>query len=212
MASRPRPESYQESESETGPYSAGLPALDRRWGALIKSVAAGDEPSVAALYDETSPLLFGLVTHILGDAEASEETLIEVYTCLWRQAASYDENSYRPFTWLVSVARKCAVDKLRLRDEHRGWDARRDALEDITSNVGRPAESLPAQAVGRRARSALEALPSRQRQALELAYFAGLGYREISSRLGMPPGEVTTLLRAGMETLLDQLKPERQSE
>src|SRR3712207_40055 len=81
--------------------------------ALIRSVAGGDQRALAALYDSTSRLVYGLVLRILGDAGAAEEVLLDVYTQVWRQAGNYSERRGSPLAWLTTIARSRAVDRLR---------------------------------------------------------------------------------------------------
>ena len=79
------------------------------WVALIKHIGRGDRTALTVLYDATGPLVFGLVLMIVGDRAVAEELLLDVYTSVWRKAASYDRNRGTPLTWLLSIARSKAM-------------------------------------------------------------------------------------------------------
>ena len=83
------------------------------FAALIGKVAEGDQEALAALYDGTSKLVFGLVLRILGDRSVAEEVLFDVYTQVWRQASRYDPARGGPLGWITTIARSRAIDRLR---------------------------------------------------------------------------------------------------
>ena len=195
------------------PRSLESRARNEDWMALIRRAAAGDQSALTALYDGTNRLVFGLVLRILGDHATAEEVLLDVYTQVWRQAASYDGARGTPATWLFTIARTRAID--RLRSGRLGDERRRpiEAAENEPSRLANPEESsLDAE---RRAlvRSALESLAPEQRQVIELAYFGGLSHSEIAARTGQPLGTVKTRVRLGMSKLSELLRPlaERQA-
>src|ERR1044071_3163695 len=92
---------------------------DQDWFALIQRVASGDQSAIATFYDTTSRLTFGLILRILNDRETAEEVLLDVYTQVWRQAATYDHQRGTPLAWLMTIARTRALDRLRS-----GWQER----------------------------------------------------------------------------------------
>jgi RNA polymerase sigma-70 factor (ECF subfamily) len=81
---------------------------------VISRIAVGDESALAELYDATSPLLFGLILRVLGDRAVAEEVLLEVYWQLWREASTYSPDRHTPLSWLVTRARRRALDRLGL--------------------------------------------------------------------------------------------------
>ena len=177
------------------------------WIALIRSAAAGDQGSVAALYDATSPQVFGLVLRILGDRAAAEEVLLDVFTQVWRQAGSYDAARGSPLGWILTIARTRAID--RLRSSRRFEEMRQpiDAAADARSTLASPEEATAAAERERMVRGALTSLGAEQRQVIELAYFSGLSHTEISAATGVPLGTVKTRARLGMEKLAEILRP-----
>ena len=170
---------------------------------LLRAVARGDERALGSLYDHYSPILFGLLLRILKDRPEAEDVLQEVFLQIWQRASSFDAERGRPFTWLVTLARSRAIDRLRAVDS-RERAARRSA-ED-----GRP-EALPesewADAAAERSeqasvvRAALAELPEEQRRTLLLAYLDGMSQSEIAARTGQPLGTVKTRTRAGLKKL-----------
>ena len=81
---------------------------------LLHAIARGDESALARLYDAYRVILFGLLVRILNSREEAEDILQEVMLQVWRRAADFDEQRGRPFTWLVTLARSRAIDRLRL--------------------------------------------------------------------------------------------------
>ncbi len=175
--------------------------------ALVKRISQGDETAVGQLYDMTSSIVYGLALRILGEASNAEEVVLDVYTQVWRQAATYDEARGAPLAWLLTIARTRSVDRLRS-----GWQRRQrtEPLETSdTTPVSKENPELAAEIGERRriVRSALEELNSDQRQAIELAYYSGLSHSEIAARLNEPLGTVKTRIRLGMIKLREQLGP-----
>jgi RNA polymerase sigma-70 factor, ECF subfamily len=167
---------------------------------LLHAMARGDEQALAAIYDRYRLILFGLILRILHDRQEAEDVLQEAFLQVWRKAADFDESRGRVFTWLVTIARSRALDRLRvlssrarLTDEvmaHASSEAAGDAAEDALKSQQ-----------GTIVRQALAELPEGQRRALFLAYFEGLTQTEISDRLGEPLGTVKTRMRSGLMKL-----------
>ena len=187
--------------------SRDLSTRDQDWAALIRQVAGGDQSALATLYDSTSRLVFGLILRVVNDRSVAEEVLLDVYTQVWRQAATYDSQRGAPLAWLMTIARTRGIDRLRSgRLEHQHRESF-DAVADITASTPSPeADSVTAE---RRqlVRQALESLSPEQREVIELAYYGGLSHSEIALKLGQPLGTVKTRTRLGMMKLRDMLRP-----
>ena len=174
---------------------------------LVERVATGDQSALAVLYDATNRLIYSLVLRVLGDISSAEEVLIDVYTQVWRQAASYDANRGAPLAWMATIARSRAIDRLRS-----GWqDQRRkeplDVLGNAPANTVSPEESAAASELQKLVRDALNVLTPEQRQVIELAYYSGLSHSEIAEKLSQPLGTVKTRTRLGMMKLREALAP-----
>jgi RNA polymerase sigma-70 factor, ECF subfamily len=174
---------------------------------LVERVATGDQSALAALYDETNRLIYSLVLRVLGDASSAEEVLLDVYTQVWRQAASYDVKRGAPLAWMATIARSRAIDRLRS-----GWQDKRrkeslDVLGDAPSNSSSPEEDATISERQKFVREALKLLTPEQRQVIELAYYSGLSHSEIAEKLNQPLGTVKTRTRLGMMKLREALAP-----
>ena len=170
---------------------------------LLHAVARSDEAALAALYDRYRIILFGLLVRILSSREESEDVLQEVFLQVWRCAGDFDEERGRPFTWLVTLARSRAIDRLRvLASRQRLADS---AAQEVTGEASDAvADTLHAEQREIVAR-ALATLPEEQRRTLKLAYFEGLTQSEIATQLGTPLGTVKTRMRTGMMKLRELL-------
>ena len=182
-------------------------ARDQDLVSLVGLVATGDQSALATLYDATNRLIYSLILRVLGDVSSAEEVLVDVYTQVWRQAASYDANRGAPLAWMATIARSRAIDRLRS-----GWqDQRRkeplEVLGDAPANAASPEETTAAAERQRFVREALNLLTPEQREVIELAYYSGLSHSEIAEKLKQPLGTVKTRTRLGMMKLREALAP-----
>jgi len=180
---------------------------EQEWGKLIAQTAQGDQGALAALYDRTSPQVFGLVLKILDNREAAEEVTLDVYTQVWRQAHTYDEIRGTPGGWLMTLARTRAIDRFRAGAAERGRIESLDAVEFFASDGETPEQDLAGQERRRYVQQALKMLTAEQRQAISLAYFYGLSQSEIADKLQLPLGTIKTRMRLGMIKLREALAP-----
>ena len=173
---------------------------------MVKSVAAGDEMALASLYDRYRLILFGLLTRILNSRTEAEDVLQEVFLQVWRRASDFDEGRGRPFTWLVTLARSRAIDRLRLitSRERLLASAAKEVWEENSDAVADTLHAERMQAVKR----ALDKLTDEQRNVLFLAYFDGLTQSEIAAKLKTPLGTVKTRMRSGMIKLRELIGEE----
>ena len=187
--------------------SLARPQSDAEEAALIQGVAGGDERAFASLYDRYGPILFGLLLRILHSRPEAEDVLQEVFLQVWQQARSFDAARGRAFTWLVTLARSRAIDRLRALDS-RERAARRSAEDAPPQGEGEEAADDAALREERAGvvREALAALPDEQRQVLLLAYLDGMSQSEIAAARGQPLGTVKTRTRAGLKRLSELLR------
>ncbi|HEY0099046.1 MAG TPA: sigma-70 family RNA polymerase sigma factor [Pyrinomonadaceae bacterium] len=170
---------------------------------LLHAVARGDESALAALYDRYNSILLGLLLRILHSRVEAEDVLQEVFIQIWQRAANFDEARGRGFTWMVTLARSRAIDRLRsLQSRQRADDT---ALRDAPEAVGDASDDAYHAEQREIVRGALAQIPEEQRRALLLAYFEGLTQSEIAARLGQPLGTVKTRMRSGMSKLRELL-------
>ena len=174
---------------------------------LVSLIARGDQDALAALYDSTNRLLFGLILRVVNDQGAAEEVLMDVYTQVWKQAPAYDTGRGSPLAWLTTIARSRAIDRLRS-----GWQTQQrseplDVVTDKETAALSPEEDSVYAERQQLVRKALAALSSEQREVIELAYYGGLSHSEIAEKLQQPLGTVKTRTRLGLMKLRDALTP-----
>lgn len=168
---------------------------------LVGLVASGDEEALGRLYDATRRKVYGLVLRIVREPEAAEEVVLEVYTQVWRRAATYDPDRGSVAGWLLTLARTRAIDALRARARQTDRSVSLRNAGEVPDPGPDPEEaSVGAERAGR-VRRAVCLLPREQRQAIEVAYFGGLSHTEVAETLGMPLGTVKTRIRTGLSAL-----------
>lgn len=199
------------SEQEA-PYSRQVRA-NAEDVALIRRMCEADEAALGALYDRWSRSVYSLVVQILKDPDEAEDIVEETFWQAWRKAASYEPSRGAVSTWLLTIGRRKALDRLRSRARQR-----EDSLEEeggfanLSSSAPDPAQL--AEGAERRAdlAAALSELPVEQRRVLELGYFSGLSQSEIAEAIGEPLGTVKTRMRLAMQKLREPLAMHRESE
>jgi len=166
---------------------------------LIRAVARGDQKAFLAVYDRHASRVYGLTLHILGDPMLAEEVTQDTFLKFWSRARLYLPERGPFDVWLLTIARRTALDRLRLEGRRPvlsdGQDPE-DAWRSLPDNSRDPDEAR-----WESLRFALLALPEQQRQVLELAYYQGLSQSEIADELGWPLGTVKTRMRAAMQSL-----------
>ncbi|WP_304440150.1 ECF RNA polymerase sigma factor SigK [Frondihabitans sp. PAMC 28766] len=167
---------------------------------LLALVAAGDRHAFAALYDRTAPRVLGLVTRCLRDPAQSEEVTQEVYLELWQNAARFDGSKGKALSWMLTVARRRAIDRVRASQASRDRDIK-IGIRDHPLPFDVVAETIDTQFANDDVRRAMTRLTHVQREAIELAYFDSLTQAEISERLGVKIPTIKTRLRDGLIAL-----------
>lgn len=187
--------------------SLANPQTDAEDAELLRAVARGDESAFARVYDRYSPILLGLLLRILRSRAEAEDVLQEVFLQVWQRAHSFDAGRGRAFTWLVTLARSRAIDRLRSVGSRER--AARASVEEA------PPESEPAEWADNAAirteraeavRAALAELPEEQRQVLLLAYLEGMSQSEIAAAKNQPLGTVKTRTRSALRKLSESLR------
>ena len=188
---------------------------DLRDEELIVRVSRRDVGAFETLYDRYGHLVYSVSLRVLGDVQAAEDVVQEVFLRLWRKPQHYDTARGRFVTWLMSVTRNRAIDEHRSR----GRRQRREALPELelgdtlaSDDSDDPAATALLTDERYAIRQALSGLPPDQRRTIELAYFGGFTQQEISDALGQPLGTVKTRIRLGMQKLRVALEERRSAE
>ena len=169
---------------------------------LLKRVARGDEAAFATLYDLVSGRLYGLVLRVVRDPAMAEEVAQEAAVEVWRSAARFDQALGSAVSWMLTIAHRRAVDRVRseqaasdrLRKAATSEVAYDDVVEQATTRIER-----------QQVRRCISNLTELQREAVLLAYYRGYTYREVSEVLDTPLPTIKTRMRDGLIRLRDCL-------
>ncbi|GLU48505.1 sigma-70 family RNA polymerase sigma factor [Nocardiopsis ansamitocini] len=171
---------------------------------LLSRVARGDERAFEAVYDQVTPQVYGLVRRVLRDPAQSEEVAQEVLVEVWRTACRYDPHRGSPSAWIMTLAHRRAVDRVRSEQASTDREARAAAAEATL-----PYDEVEEEATDRlereRVRRCLDTLTDIQRQSVKLAYYGGYTYRDVAHLLSVPLGTIKTRMRDGLIRLRDCL-------
>lgn len=171
---------------------------------LITAIADGDSSALEVLYDRYSAVVYRMALRILKNPEQAEEIVQEVFWRVWRRSASFERERGRVAQWLFGIAHNLCIDELR-RMRARPAQIYEDVDHPVIQQLVDDQIDVPATAWAseqqRVIRDALDHLPSAQRQAVELAYFAGLSHQEIATKLDRPLGTIKTRVRLGLQKL-----------
>jgi RNA polymerase sigma-70 factor, ECF subfamily len=169
---------------------------------LLSLVARGDQVAFATVYDHAAAQVFGLVRRVVRDPAQSEEVTQEVMLDVWRTASRFDPHRGTAMAWLMTLAHRRAVDRVRSGQAAAQRELRAAVAETAYDMVTEEVESrLDAQ----RVRRCLDSLTELQRESVTLAYYGGYTYREVAGLLGVAVGTVKTRMRDGLIRLRDCL-------
>jgi RNA polymerase sigma-70 factor, ECF subfamily len=171
---------------------------------LLVRIAAGDDGAFGTLYDMLAPRVFGLILRVLVDRAQSEEVLQEVFLEVWQSAGGFAPNKGQGRSWVLTIAHRRAVDRVRSAQAAGDRDVRAGLRELHTTPAGVD-EQVELKIESRRVARALGALPDPQREALTLAYFGGYSQSEIAALVGAPLGTVKTRMRDGLSRLRTEM-------
>jgi RNA polymerase sigma-70 factor (ECF subfamily) len=171
---------------------------------LIVASAAGDQAAFARLYDMLSSRVFGLILRVLVDRAQSEEVLQEVFLEVWQSAGRFAPNRGQGRSWILTIAHRRAVDRVRSSQASTDRDVRA-GFRDLDVAYDGVAEQVEMKIEGRRIARLLAMLPDPQREALTLAYYGGYSQSEISALVGAPLGTIKTRMRDGLSRLRTEM-------
>ncbi|MEZ5666404.1 MAG: sigma-70 family RNA polymerase sigma factor [Alphaproteobacteria bacterium] len=170
-------------------------------GALLLDVAAGSRPAFRALYASCGRRVHGVVLAVLRDRELAREVTQDVFVAIWQQAGRFDPAAGSATSWIGTIARNRAIDRLRA-ERSRGYgrsDA--DPLDDQIAASAEPAVSADSLSV----RRALAAMRPEYRRALMLAYWRGYTHAELAQAMGVPLGTAKAWVRRALAAMRETL-------
>ncbi|MFJ3983908.1 sigma-70 family RNA polymerase sigma factor [Streptomyces fungicidicus] len=180
------------------------PAREPDLQELMARVALGDEEAFASVYDRVVSPVLGVVRSVLRDAAQSEEVAQEVLVEVWRTAPGYRPDRGTVINWILTLAHRRAVDRVRSVEAAAARDHKAAAL-DRMPEYDEVVEQVEARIEREQVRRCLSGLTDIQHQAVTLAYYRGLTYRQVAEALTLPLGTVKTRLRDGLIRLRDCL-------
>jgi RNA polymerase sigma-70 factor (ECF subfamily) len=171
-----------------------------RVGDLLLRIAGGDQDAFASLYDMLSSRVFGLILRVLVDRSQSEEVLQEVFLEVWQSAGRFAPNKGQGRTWVLTLAHRRAIDRVRSSQASTDRDIR-IGFRNLDVAFDGVAEHVELEIEGQQVVEALARIPDAQREALTLAYYGGYSQTEIAVLTGAPLGTIKTRMRDGLSRL-----------
>lgn len=165
---------------------------------LISRVALGDRRAFSALYDNTSAKLFGVVLRVLNDRASAEDVVQDAYMKIWRHAGRYSANGMSPMTWMITIARNTAIDRIRKTRATVDLDG---VAEHLTAPGPNPEQSAVAAGEAKRIATCLDQLEQDKSSAVRGAYLEGRSYADLAAAFNVPLNTMRTWLRRSLQTL-----------
>lgn len=164
--------------------------------ALVQA-GQGDRSAFRTVYEATSAKLFGVCLRILPDRQSAEDVLQDTYVTVWRKAASFDASRASPITWLVTIARNRAIDRLRSATPMRNAAPVEEA-HDLADAGPLASETVEQADEAARLNGCLETLEDKARAVIRTAFFEGATYDELAKRENVPLGTMKSWIRRGL--------------
>jgi RNA polymerase sigma-70 factor, ECF subfamily len=179
--------------------------------ALMKAVSRRRYDALAELYDRHGKRLRATIDGVVHEEAEADDVLQEIFIQIWEEAGRYSPKAGKPLGWMVTIARRRAIDKLRRRQAYsRVRERYQKRITHEASNSPRQADEVfILNDLRHFLRECMRMLPQLQREALELAFLKGLSHREIAVATHAPLGTVKTRLELGLQKLTHALRPLR---
>jgi len=165
---------------------------------LLTHVAKGDQAAFEALYDQLAASVYGLIRKVLRNPSQAEEVTQEVLLEVWRTASRFDPARGGAATWMLTIAHRRAIDRVRAEE---AATAREQRTAQAPTAVDEVAESVEASMDAERLRRCLAGLTELQRESITLAYYGGYSYAQVAALLDTALGTIKTRIRDGLTRL-----------
>jgi RNA polymerase sigma-70 factor (ECF subfamily) len=178
---------------------------------ILQRVRQGEEPALAELYQRYIQILYSLAMRILQSSEETEDLMQEIFLQVWNKAASYEANKGTVYTWLVTITRNRAIDRMRstsYRHHSRAVDVETIMLA-ADSRSSNPHSNTVLMEEQRSVVNALQRLTPDQQKVIGLAYYEGYSQSQIAEALNIPLGTVKTRMRKGLMELKNMLQEKK---
>jgi RNA polymerase sigma-70 factor (ECF subfamily) len=180
---------------------------ESEWVALVRSVAAGNQVALHALYERSNRIVFTLVMRLTSNRETAEELTVDVFHDIWRRASGYDPANGTVLGWIMNQARSRALDRLRFESRKKRVDPREGDAAPVAAEGPNGHDALAFKQQSEALRTALTVLTPEERQAIEAAFFSELTHAEVAAKLNQPLGTIKTRIRSGLHKLRRALTP-----
>lgn len=168
---------------------------------LMKRIQARDANALDELYDLYKRLLFGMVIAIVKKHEEAEDVLQEIFIKIWNKADSFDAKRGNAYSWIVTLARNTAIDRIRskgYKTQQKQSVSIHEPLFFLEGDTYDPMETTIFSDRAELVKQALEQIPAKQSEVIKIAYYRGMTQSEIARSLDIPLGTVKTRTRQGM--------------
>lgn len=167
---------------------------------LLAAAAMGDRTAFSNLYDRTSSRIYGLAFRVVRDRQYAEEIVQEAYLQYWQKAGEYQPGRGSVITWMMTIAHRRAVDRVRSEELQQQRMSHYGALSvETPRNI--PLEVVVQTDEARTLRTCLGTLTELQRSCIEMSYFGGLTYPEVARHTDTPLPTIKSRIRDGLRRL-----------
>jgi RNA polymerase sigma-70 factor, ECF subfamily len=191
--------------SVSPPLEPGAPSdLD-----LMQAIQAEDPDALAQLYDRYNGILKALILRVVHNEAEADDLLQEIFMEIWNQAKNFSAQKGKPLGWMVTLARRRAIDGLRKKQAYARAEERLQSETEQQPDAWVHNATEEAIVLGDTRvlmRKVIDGLPPAQQQAIDLAFFQGMSQREIAAKTNTPLGTVKTRLELGLKKIYDGLK------
>jgi RNA polymerase sigma-70 factor, ECF subfamily len=175
----------------------------------MKAIQDGDPDALSQLYDRYNGILKALILRVIHNEAEADDLLQEIFMEIWNQAKNFSAQKGKPLGWMVTLARRRAIDGLRKKQAYaRAEERLQNEIEQQPDAWVHNATEEEIVLSDTRAliRKVIKGLPPPQQQAIDLAFFRGMSQREIAAKTNTPLGTVKTRLELGLKKIYDGLK------
>lgn len=168
---------------------------------LLARSAERDQLAFRVLYEKSSPLLFSILLRMLKDRALCEDVLQEAFLKIWEHAATYSSTKGNPTTWMATITRNVARDKLRAMKVRHYQDESSEEIDTLESEANTP--DYQASLLGElgMVKQALQQMQAPQRECILMSFYEGYSHSEIAKRMGMPLGTIKAWIKRGKAQL-----------
>jgi RNA polymerase sigma-70 factor (ECF subfamily) len=176
---------------------------------LMKAIQAEDPDALSQLYDRYNGILKALILRVIHNEAEADDLLQEIFMEIWNQAKNFSSQKGKPLGWMVTLARRRAIDGLRKKQAYARAEERlqneTEQQPDAWAHNATEEEILLSDTRDL-IRNVIAGLPPAQQEAIDLAFFRGMSQREIAAKTNTPLGTVKTRLELGLKKIYDGLK------